>query len=93
MLQSGKPQVARLRSPRRPRIEDSRDHENRRFSNDCARLTIRGLLRALPPVACLHHREAKLPELTALAVNARDGLSDLPLSIPPVSAVFPVETR
>ena len=49
--------------------------------------------RALPGVACLPHREAELPELTALAVNARDGSSDLPLSIPPVSAVLPAETR
>ena len=78
MLQSGKPQVARLRSPRRPRIGDSRHHENRRFSNDVARLTIRGSLRS---------------SLRCGPCFARDRSSDLPLSIPPVFAVFPAEIQ
>ena len=83
MLQSGKPQVARLRSPRRPRIEDSRDHENRRFSNDCARLTIRGSHGSLhspfeQSSASIQSADRSLPALPAVACLRRPGWIERP---------------
>ena len=44
------------------------------------------------PLRSLRHRESEIPELTALAVNARDGSSARPLSDPPRSLMKLADT-